>query len=124
LAKETASATFEPRPSASATVIARDTHCEGQLTGKRPVRLEGSLKGGVTIEAALDVAEGAMVEGDVQASSVRVAGRIHGNVSTAGMVELLATASVRGDIATAALHVQEGAHLEGNVQMRAHTPEK
>jgi cytoskeletal protein CcmA (bactofilin family) len=124
VAKETASAAFEPRPSAGVTVIARDTHCEGQLTGKRPIRLEGSLKGSVAIEAALEVAEGALVEGDVQAATVCIAGRINGNVNASGMVELLASASVRGDIATAALHVQAGAHLEGNVRMRPRTPEK
>jgi cytoskeletal protein CcmA (bactofilin family) len=107
---------------ATATVIARDTRVEGQLSGKRPVRIEGALKGGIRLEASLEIVEGALVEGDVYATTVRIGGSVTGNVTGATLIELQAGASVKGDVAAPALHVVEGAHLEGRVQMTKGTP--
>jgi cytoskeletal protein CcmA (bactofilin family) len=107
---------------ATATVIARDTRVEGQVSGKRPVRIEGAVKGGIRLEASLEILEGALVEGDVHATTVRIGGSVTGNVTATTMVELQRGASVKGDVAAPALHVVEGAHLEGRVQMTKGTP--
>jgi cytoskeletal protein CcmA (bactofilin family) len=106
------------RQTAAATVIAREARVEGQVSGASAVRIEGHLKGSIRLEAPLEILEGAEVEADVQATSVRVAGAVTGNVSGTKLVELLATAVVKGDVTAPALHVVEGAKLEGRVQMR------
>ncbi len=108
------------RQAAAATVIARDTSVEGRLAGNRPLRVEGSIKGGVVLESSLEVAPGAVVEADVHATVVRVAGTVTGNISASELVELMAGAVVKGDVAAPALHVVEGARLEGRVHM--HSP--
>ncbi|MFI5142904.1 MAG: polymer-forming cytoskeletal protein [Thermoanaerobaculales bacterium] len=118
MAREAAVRQHDPRDAATATLIARETRFEGLLAGSSPVRLEGSLKGTVQLAAPLDVAEGATLEGEVHATVVRVGGTLTGNVNASARVELLASASVRGDITTPALHVVEGAKLEGRVVMR------
>ncbi len=102
-----------------ATVVGRQSRFEGSLTGGGAVRIEGALKGSVTLEAACDVAEGATVEADLHGTLVRVAGTVTGNVSASKLVELLATAVVKGDVSGPALHVVEGAKLEGRVEMRS-----
>jgi cytoskeletal protein CcmA (bactofilin family) len=102
-----------------ATVVGRQNRLEGTLTGTGAVRIEGALKGSVTLEAACEVAEGASVEADLHGTVVRVAGTVTGNVSATELVELLATAVVKGDVSGPALHVVEGARLEGRVEMRA-----
>ncbi len=73
----------------------------------------------MTLEAACDVADGASVEADLHGTVVRVAGAVTGNVSASQLVELLATAVVKGNVSCPALHVVEGARLEGRVEMRA-----
>ena len=110
---------LDVRQTGTATVIARGTRFEGQVSGNRPVRIEGSLKGGVHLEAPLEIVEGAQVEADVHATVVRVGGSVTGNVTGSELVELLASAVVKGDVAAPALHVVEGARLEGRVLMRA-----
>jgi cytoskeletal protein CcmA (bactofilin family) len=110
---------LDARQTGTATVIARGTRFEGQVSGNRPVRIEGSLKGGVRLEAPLEIIEGAEVEADVRATVVRVGGSVTGNVTGSELVELLASAVVKGDLAAPALHVVEGARLEGRVLMRA-----
>lgn len=103
----------------AATVVGRQSRFEGSLTGAGAVRIEGALKGNVTLEAACDVADGASVEADLHGTVVRVAGAVTGNVSASQLVELLATAVVKGNVSGPALHVVEGARLEGRVEMRA-----
>jgi len=110
---------LDARQTGTATVIAHGTRFEGQLSGNRPVRIEGVLKGGVHLDAPLEIVEGAEVEADVRATVVHVGGSVTGNVTGSELVELLATAVVKGDIAAPALHVVEGARLEGRVLMRA-----
>lgn len=105
------------KPKAVATVIARDTLLTGDLGGSKPVRIEGTVKGGIQVGAVVEVVEGAVVEGEISGATVRLAGTVNGNVTAKDLVELLATAVVRGDVRASALHVVEGARLEGRVQM-------
>ena len=103
----------------AATVVGRPSRFEGSLTGAGAVRIEGALKGSVTLDAACEVAAGASVEADLRGTVIRVAGTVTGNVSATKLVELLATAVVKGDVSSPALHVVEGARLEGRVEMRS-----
>jgi len=112
----------EGRYGAAPTVIAKNTTLDGELTGGAGVRVEGRVKGTVSLKAPLDVAAGATIEAEVRASAVRVAGTVIGNVTASELVELLAGGMVKGDITAPSLHVVEGAKLEGRVHMQADRP--
>jgi cytoskeletal protein CcmA (bactofilin family) len=103
-------------------VIARETKLVGEITGNRGVRIEGTAHGKIQLKAAVEIAEGAVVEAEIHATAVRIAGAVTGNVTASELVELLATSQVRGDVATPALRVVEGAKLEGRVQMKVEPP--
>jgi cytoskeletal protein CcmA (bactofilin family) len=122
LGKDSPASGQDPKHGVAVSVVARDTQLIGEIKGKGAVRVEGSVTGTVAIEAPLEVAERAHVEAEVHASAVRVAGTIVGNVAATELVELLASAVVKGDITTPALHVVEGARLEGRVQMKLDAP--
>lgn len=115
--KDTSHDPGDLKPKATATAIARDTLLTGELGGTKPVRIEGTVKGTVRVGAPVEVVEGAVVEGEICGTTVRLAGTVNGNVTAKELAELLATAVVRGDVHAAALHVVEGAKLEGRVQM-------
>jgi cytoskeletal protein CcmA (bactofilin family) len=53
---------------------------------------------------------------------VRIAGTLTGNVSASQLVELLASAVVKGDISAPALHVVLGAKLDGRIVMKTDKP--
>ena len=115
--KDNVSEQVDSKARGSVTVIAQETRLVGEITGRRAVRIEGHLKGTVKLEAPFDVVEGASVEAEVHATVVRVAGNVVGNITATGLVDLAATAVVKGDIVAPALRVLEGAKLEGRVQM-------
>jgi cytoskeletal protein CcmA (bactofilin family) len=107
-----------PRPAAGVTVVARATTVAGELTGTGAVRVEGTVKGTVRLEAPFEVAEGAMVEAEVWATRVEVAGTVTGNLNASEVIVLAPTAWVRGDVSSPALQVVDGARLEGRVNMK------
>lgn len=107
------------KPRAVVTVIARESVFTGEIGGSKAVRIEGTVKGTIQVTAAVEVVEGAVVEGEIQATVARIAGTVNGNVTAKQLAELVATAVVRGDVRASALHVVEGAKLEGRVQMTA-----
>lgn len=101
------------------TVVARESRLKGELAGTAGVRIEGQVEGNITVDGPVEVAEGAKVHGEVKGRTVKVAGEVVGNIHALQLVELLASASVKGDLHTPSLHVVEGAHLEGQVHMEA-----
>lgn len=116
--KDMSSTPAQPHAPATATIVARETRFSGELSGTHPVRVEGTLHGTVQLNAAFEVAEGATVEAEIHAVSVRIAGRVVGNVTASDSVTLLASAVIEGNVTTPALHVVEGARLEGRVEMQ------
>ncbi len=122
MAKDAEATALDPRQAANATVIARQSRVEGTITGGGAVRVDGGLKGTVRLDAPLEVVQGATVEAEVRATVVRIAGTLTGNVTATQLVELMATAVVKGDISAPALHVVQGARLDGRVVMKTDQP--
>jgi len=102
---------------AGTSVVDRTTTLSGTLSGDRPVRVEGTVRGSIDLAAPLEIAGTAVVEAVVRATVVRVAGTVIGDINAVERVELAPTARVTGDITTPALHVVEGAQLDGRVVM-------
>jgi cytoskeletal protein CcmA (bactofilin family) len=104
------------------TVITAGTHLEGGLRSKDDLHVEGRVDGAIVGEAAVEVAEGAQVGGDVWGREVTIAGVLRQNVHATSAVHLLATAEVYGDIVAPRITVEDGAVLEGNVKITRTAP--
>jgi cytoskeletal protein CcmA (bactofilin family) len=60
---------------------------------------------------------GAVIEADVGASTLSVAGSVTGNVTATERVDLLSGARLIGDVKAARLTIADGASFKGNVDM-------
>lgn len=63
------------------------------------------------------VGEYSRVKADIHANTVTVLGQIFGNIHSKGMVWLAKSADVKGDIFCACLFIEEGARVEGKIEM-------
>ncbi len=95
------------------TTIGPDAVFKGELEFAKGVRLLGTFEGQITSEGELEVAEGALLNGDVKAASVRIDGKVKGNMQASSRVQLSASARLEGDLQTTRLEVAEGAVLIG-----------
>jgi cytoskeletal protein CcmA (bactofilin family) len=112
-----------------ATLIGAGSTLDGDLTFAGGLRIDGTVHGSVRCvggESAgmLVISEKAVVEGEVRAAHLVVAGRITGPVYTTEVVELQPTARVIGDVYYRALEIHHGAVVEGRLvhQSSAHGP--
>jgi len=108
-----------PRPisASSKTVIGSGSRLVGDLISDEDVLLDGQIEGKVRSERSVTVGSGGELEGDVQAKSVSIGGKVRGQILATERAELAATAVVNGSVQAPKIIIAEGAHLQGNVAM-------
>lgn len=90
----------------------------GELEFQSSFRLEGRVEGTVRSRSELVVGEQGVVEGEVEVARCLVGGVVRGTIRATDQVLLHASARVWADIHTPALVMEEGAFLEGRVNMK------
>ena len=96
------------------TVIGSDAKFKGELSFEKSVRVLGQFEGQISTKGTLEIADGAMVQADVEAGNVTVEGEIKGNLAATDLIELKDSARIQGDIRCARLVVTEGASFVGH----------
>ncbi|MFA5142859.1 MAG: polymer-forming cytoskeletal protein [Candidatus Omnitrophota bacterium] len=104
-------------------VLDVDASMQGSLSFKDPVnlRINGRFEGVLNAKGNLMIGENASVSADITGESIVVAGKVNGNITAQKELKLIAPACVVGDINTPLLSVAEGAILEGQCRMLAHS---
>jgi len=83
----------------------------------RTIRIDGRVEGEIITKGTLVVGESAVIQADINASTVVSGGRITGNITASEKVQLLAPAIVSGGIKTPLLVLEEGARFNGSCEM-------
>ena len=111
-------ATIEEAMEQVGTIIGPGAVIEGPLTTKDSTRIDGTVKGNVTISGALIVGQEAKIAGTVSAMNVYIAGEVAGNVSAPqGKVEISDTGKVIGDVTCKGIIIDENAVFQGKCEM-------
>lgn len=100
------------------TVIGPSVKVEGDFVGQGDVVVEGTVVGNLKTDGNLRVGPQAEITAEVAAANAFVAGKIHGDVSVGGALEIAETAAISGDISCSSISVESGATLNGHVSMR------
>jgi cytoskeletal protein CcmA (bactofilin family) len=104
------------------TFIGANVTIDGTLTGSEPIVVEGTVRGKIDLAADLRVGTKARIEATVHARNVTVEGKLTGDVSADDRVELVASATVDGNIKAPKIVVAEGAKFRGSVDMGSRVP--
>ena len=114
--KEISGAVPEVDPNAQ-NRIAAGTSIVGEIKSDGLFRMDGSLTGNLTTRGKLFVGESGVIKGDVVAASAIIAGEVEGTLQVDEMLELRATARVKGEISTNKLTIEPGAVFNGSCDM-------
>lgn len=98
------------------TVIAEELAIVGDLNGEESIRIDGRVKGNITIKEGVILGEKSFVEGNIQADSLIVFGKIIGNIICKSL-QVKEQGIVNGDISTDTLNVEKGAIINGHLSM-------
>jgi cytoskeletal protein CcmA (bactofilin family) len=110
--------------SGGSTFFGPNISIEGTVSGSEPLVLQGSVKGKIDLTADLRIGAKARVEATVHARNVMIEGKLIGDVSADDRVELVASATVDGNIRAPKIVVAEGARFRGNVDMGSARPKE
>ena len=73
----------------------------------------------VRVDGQLDVGTGSILVGDVSADSVKVSGKIKGNLDVKGGIMLSGEALVSGDITSDDISAEIGSRINGTIKTRS-----
>ena len=94
------------------SVVSAECYFQGTLSVQGSLRVDGTLEGSVDNARHVIVGTDGKIVGDVSAQIVVCGGAIEGNIC-ADMLEVLAAASIKGDIRAKKMIVEEGGRIDG-----------
>jgi len=90
---------------------------KGELSGSEDLTLFGQMEGSIKLpDHTLTIGSDAEIKAEVSAKTVIIMGAVTGNVTAGEKVEIRATGSVTGDIASPRLAIADGGCLRGRVE--------
>lgn len=103
----------------STTLISKNTEVVGDIHFSGTLHVEGTLRGNIHVkdggDAHLEVAENGRVEGQITVPTVRINGRVVGDIHAVKHVELAAKAEVEGNVHYKLIEMVKGAQVNGNL---------
>jgi cytoskeletal protein CcmA (bactofilin family) len=111
---------IENRPAENVVMsLGKSMVIKGELSASEDLTLYGQMEGTVTLtDHTLTIGPDADIRAQITANVVVVTGSVTGNVTASKKLEIRATGSVQGDVASADLVIQEGGRLQGKVSMQ------
>lgn len=104
-------------PVPNESVIDGNSTFEGKFETDQDLRILGSIGGEVVCRGRLTVEKDAVARAKLQARDATIRGRIEGDMICSGRLDLAATAVIHGTIKAGMLTVEEGATVQGNVEV-------
>lgn len=100
--------------------IGKSITLKGDLSGNEDLVIEGHIEGRVDLPSnQLTIGANGSCAAEVHAKTVIVIGKVTGNVIATERIEIQATGLVNGDVSAPRLIVQEGAVVNGSIEMGA-----
>jgi cytoskeletal protein CcmA (bactofilin family) len=97
--------------------IVEGTQIQGNIHSPGDIRIDGHVKGNLSVGGKLVVGPTGAVDGEVRAQEASLAGRVLGKLEIKGLTSLLQSANVQADLNTGQLAVESGAQFTGTCVM-------
>src|SRR6266487_4986811 len=101
----------------SKNVLNSDVEIKGNLKFSGELTLEGKLEGEVQTDGVLNLGDTAVVNGNINAQSVVVRGKINGNINAKEKIDIKAKTELFGDIRATKLVIEEGVTFVGKTEV-------
>jgi cytoskeletal protein CcmA (bactofilin family) len=102
----------------SVATIGKSIHIKGDVNGEEDLEIDGEVEGQITLAGnQLTIGAHGQVKGELNAKSIVVVGQVSGNLIATERAEIQGSGSVEGDIKAPRLLVQEGAVVNGSIEM-------
>jgi cytoskeletal protein CcmA (bactofilin family) len=102
--------------------IGKSVMIKGEVSGSEDLYLDGCVHGSIELHGHnIIIGPNGQVQANINAKGVCVHGKLDGDVQASERVELRKTAVMVGDIATQRVVIEDGAYLNGKVDIQKHS---
>ena len=98
-------------------VLAADVEIKGSLKFSGELTLEGKLEGEINTDGTLNLGDTAVINGNINAQSVIVRGKVNGNIVAKEKIDIKSKAELFGDIRASKLTIEEGVTFVGKTEV-------
>lgn len=97
---------------------------KGELSGDEDLIIDGQVEGRITLpNNEVTIGAAGRITAEIQGKSIIIIGKTAGNLTATERIEVQATGIVEGDIRSPRLQIQEGAVVNGKIDMsKSQTP--
>jgi len=100
------------------TLIGAGSVFEGNIKSDGTIRIDGKIVGDLTINGDVYISPGANIKGNINANNIHNAGTVDGNIQANGILRLLPTSKINGDIIVESFIADEGGVFNGKCTMK------
>ncbi len=101
----------------SVNLLAAGTSIVGDVKSNGDFRIDGTLKGTLSVKGKLVVGPSGHVEGEIECQNADVSGEIRGKINVSELLMLRASAKINGDIFTGKISIEPDAQFTGTCSM-------
>jgi len=101
----------------SKNVLNSDVEIKGNIKFAGELTMDGKLDGDIHADGTLHLGDGALINGNINAQTVVVRGKVHGNINAKEKIEIKAKAELFGDIRASKLAIEEGVTFVGKIEV-------
>ena len=98
-------------------MLGSDVEIKGNLKFSGELNFDGKLDGDIQTDGTLNLGDTATVNGNINAQSVVVRGKVNGNITAKEKIEIKTKAELFGDIRAARLVIEEGVTFVGKSEV-------
>jgi len=98
-------------------VLGSDVEIKGTLKFTGELTFEGKLEGEIHTDGTLNLGDTAVINGNIDAQSVVVRGKVTGNINAKEKIDIKAKAELFGDIKATKLVIEEGVTYVGKTEV-------
>jgi cytoskeletal protein CcmA (bactofilin family) len=88
---------------------------KGEISGEGDLDLAGRFEGVIKVQGTVVIGDRAEVDADITASTIVVGGKVRGNLSAAGRVEILPQGVLTGNLKGGSFTAADGASVKGEI---------
>ena len=105
-------------PSRGAARLGASIQIKGEVFGTEDLQIDGIVDGPISLKGhELTVGSTAQLKSEIHAGNVVAYGKVVGNVHSRGRVDIKKDGSIIGDIDSARISIEDGAHFKGRIEI-------
>lgn len=108
--------------STSMNILAQGAVLKGNINLDGQLKIYGRVEGEITSSSEVYIGDSGIVEGNIKAASMEVAGTFRGNAEVSGALLVSSTGKIIGDLMIGTLNFSAGAVMRGTILMNMPQP--